>query len=564
MNTRIHHFNCLAIAASITCWTLFYSTAQTQEILISDDFNSGTQVNPLEWRVPFPGDASFLGQTQLKTDNTQLPSISGGAAIFELDTYLDGNDGVAPDFFSGAEMITKRNFALGGGLVWKSRMKLNSTTPNGVVGGGFLFDVSRESPPGTPVRDEIDVELLSNESNGDNRVLTNTWNDENFTTGAGDSAFVPPTAPSPYDLNSYHDYEVRWTPGKVEWWIDNALVRTATGSEVPDDPMSARFNIWVPDSGFSEAYDASLVAAPNIGANQTYTMEVDSVSIERINTAYSSNLLTNGSFESVSSGSPGNWTQFNNAFDEIDNPAVPAQDGDWTLKTFGPFKGSTDASGAFQEVTTGITPGKEYSASVYAWSDSIDTIEGSDNFAQIVLTFEDSLGNVLDEKSTPIYDGRDGLLTTPGVQDAWNQFTVEGLAPAGTASAVVSLFFIQIVDPTAGPGAIWFDNASLVELIPTQEADFDDNGIVEDLDYASWDTNFGLTAGASKSLGDSDLDRDVDGIDFLKWQQQFDGSTSPAFAAATAAVIPEPSTFVLLACCCSVLLILGRRTHLIS
>ena len=337
------------VACSSACLaTAVFAVPAYSQVLLSDDFNTGTQVNPLEWRVPFGGDASFLGRTQLNTDNTSLASITGGAAVLELNTYLDGS------VFSGSEMITKRNFALGGGLVWKARMKLNSTTPNGVVGSGFLFDVARQSPPGTDVRDEIDVELLSNEANDDNRVLTNTWNDKNFTTDEGNSAFVPASVPppSPYDLNAYHDYEIRWTPGKVQWSIDDTVVRTVTGADVPDDPMTSRFNIWVPDSGFPAAYDASLQPAANANDNQTYTMEVDSVSIEHINTTAGANLLVNGSFEDFSTGSPGNWTQFNNAFD--DDVEVTAEDGIFSMKTYGPFKfgadgAETDASGALPD-----------------------------------------------------------------------------------------------------------------------------------------------------------------------------------------------------------------------
>jgi len=536
-------FTCIALA--VLSAAVAAPNAQAQ-VLLSDDFNTGTQANPLEWRVPFGGDSSFLGQTQLKTDNALLPSIVGGAAQFELDTFFDEGGTV----FSGHEMITKRNFALGGGLVWKARMKLGAGTPNGVVGGGFLFDVTREIPVGTSVRDEIDVELLSNEANGDNRVLTNVWDDENFIDGAGASEFVPGSVPpaSPYDLNAYHDYEIRWTPGQVQYSIDDTVVRTYTGDEVPNDPMSARFNIWVPDSGFSEAYDAGLTPATSAGAGSTYTMEVDSVSIERINTTTSADLLTNGSFETAST--PGlDWTQFNNAADETDNEAVPAQDGTTTMKTFGPFTGGSDASGAFQTVTN-IDPGKEYSASVFAWSDSVDTIAGQNNFAEIVLAFQDSAGNTIEEKKTPIYDGRDALITTAGVQDAWNEFTVEGLAPAGTEQAVVSLFFIQIVDDNGGPdgGAIWFDNASLVELIaesPMLEGDYDDSGQVGqgdlDLVLLNWGADTPpVPEGWVNQLPSGQIGQaELDGV-LLNW-----GAFAQIPAGATAAV-PEPTCALLL------------------
>jgi hypothetical protein len=53
-----------------------------------------------------------------------------------------------------------------------------------------------------------------------------------------------------------------------------------------------------------------------------------------------------------------------------------------------------------------------------------------------------------------------------------------------------------------------------------------------------------MTAGATPSHGDADFDGDVDGADFLRWQQAL-GSSLPVSAAS--AVVPEPVAAYLLA-----------------
>jgi hypothetical protein len=73
-------------------------------------------------------------------------------------------------------------------------------------------------------------------------------------------------------------------------------------------------------------------------------------------------------------------------------------------------------------------------------------------------------------------------------------------------------------------------------------ADFNDNGTVDAADLAQWTGRFGTTP-ATKFDGDSDGDGDVDGSDFLQWQRQAGQTSLPA--AAAAAVIPEPSSAVL-------------------
>jgi hypothetical protein len=71
--------------------------------------------------------------------------------------------------------------------------------------------------------------------------------------------------------------------------------------------------------------------------------------------------------------------------------------------------------------------------------------------------------------------------------------------------------------------------------LPMTPADFNADGAVDSLDLDVWKSHFGLAAGAQRLDGDADGDEDVDGADFLVWQQNL-GSVSPG------APVPEPGT----------------------
>lgn len=90
-------------------------------------------------------------------------------------------------------------------------------------------------------------------------------------------------------------------------------------------------------------------------------------------------------------------------------------------------------------------------------------------------------------------------------------------------------------------------------LAPFLNADFDEDGFVDGDDLTTLKTNFGLAGGATKSLGDANLDGIVDGADFLLWQRQFNAASSAAVSSA----VPEPAAGALLAA--GVAILLQRR-----
>jgi hypothetical protein len=503
-------------------------------------FHPGGVVDVTSYRVPFGGTTGddFVGRTNFRFTLPQdgvttaaAGSTDGKVAVITLDTYNPGAAGVT---FLGSDVISKRNFAVGGGLRMTTRMRVQSGIPGGLVAAPFLYDVQRESPPGTPVRDEIDHEIITNfaQSPAPHNTLTNVWNDGNF---ASAGAPVTINNAAGFNVTQFHDYRTDWTPTSVKYYIDNVLVRTET-SVVPDDPMRAHINFWAPDNSFAAAYNAGLNPTAT-GPGTTYSVEVDRLEIERFNTTVSANLLADPSFEGFDGPGPdgtGGWTLFNNASRQ--GGEVAPQDGFAALKVFGPFRGSVDASGAFQNVVA--APGQQFEGSVWAYSPSFDSILGRQNYTNITLQFVNAAGAVIgsvnfspgtNQKDTPIFDGRDPNMP----QDEWIQYTVNAVAPAGTAFVRQNMFFIQLANQG---GAVWFDNASLVRLIPPEvSGDYNGNGVVDAADYVVWRESVGQASLPNRGAG---ITGPVGQADYDFWRSHF-GNAAPAGGTALGSV-PEP------------------------
>jgi hypothetical protein len=516
-------------------------------------FHPGGVVDITSYRAPFGGTTGddFVGRTNfrftLPQDGvaTAAPgSTDGKVAVLNLDTY---NPNAAGTTFLGTDMISKRNYAVGGGFSMTTRMRMQSAPPAGIVAAPFLYDVTRENPAGTPVRDEIDHEILTNnaQSAGPDNTLTNVWNDGNF---ASAGAPVAISNPAGFDVTQFHDYRVDWSPTSVKWYIDNSLVRTET-SVVPNDPMRAHINVWAPDSTFAAAYNAALQPSAT-SPGTTYKVEVDRMQLSRTNTTVSNNLLADGSFEGFNHPASGNggWSIFNNA--SVASGEVAPQDGFAALKAFGPFSGHSDASGAFQNVPA--TPGQQFEGSVYAYSPSFDSISGNQNYTNITLSFVDATGAVIgsvnfspgtNEKNTPIFDGRDPNMLS--AQDQWIQYTVDAVAPAGTASVRESLFFIQLYPGNVNKGgAVWFDNASLVSLTGQTVAvpgDYNGNGVVDMADYVLYRNSVGQSTLNNRGTG---ISGPVGSADYDFWRSHF-GNTSGSGSALGSSAVPEPCSWML-------------------
>lgn len=535
------------VAIAIFCGGIASNVeTQAMEVLLSDDFSgtAGDFIDSSKWKVPNGGDGASFGQTTVMTALTDLATTDGSAAILELDTFLPGNSGLATDRAFGHQFVSRSSYAVGGGLVWEARLRFGSSRdtgvagtpgviappPSGFVGGAFLFDVTNaNNTAGDPlIRDETDVELLSKQPTS---VLTNTFNDIGFSgPGSGGDALLVGTPVPGYSPFNYHDYKMEIlptaTPGVTEtkWYVDNTLIRTVTGSTSANEGMTPQFNLWMPDSGFTDAFDGNL-SAPSAALNETYTLSVDSVSLTRLNTSKGTNLVSNGGFsadgETFIFDPITDWTPFNQT--RVSPEAGDSGDGDgFALKTFQAGNANFDASGAFRDVP--VTAGDELSFSVDALTLSGDSIAGNDQqFAEVWVRFEDAGGDVLAQRTGVIFDSGDpGGLT----EDVWHTITLEATAPAGAVNANIQLAHVSNFVPPVGvlAGAIFWDNVQLNVLsVDSTPGDFDGDGDVDGDDFLEWQRTDGTPGG----LAD--------------WQANYGTGT----LASAVSAVPEPSSALL-------------------
>jgi hypothetical protein len=156
-------------------------------------------------------------------------------------------------------------------------------------------------------------------------------------------------------------------------------------------------------------------------------------------------------------------------------------------------------------------------------------------FSEVIITFTTVNAidvNIRDTAFFPPLAG--GAVTFHADFNAFSMapiFTSDAL-PTNTAIGPAS-FDQSTVSLLPPAGVIGGSSLTSLTITPILPADFDEDGEVKELDQQAWKGGFGLSAHAAHAQGDADLDNDVDGADFLLWQQQF--GMSPA------ATVPEPT-----------------------
>jgi len=240
--------------------------------LFFDDFN-GSSLDETAWRLP-TGDGTFFGRTQIKppeyNGKNLRPVVAGGTVTLQLDTY--NASALTPgDSFWGQEIQTRQMFLPGtDGISVETRMRFVDTPVGGLVGGFFTWGYDGS------IRDEIDVELLTNDLAAD-RYLTNVYNNDTFN-DADDSAFVGIQG---YDMTEWNTYEILWLPDRIQWILNGTQVREQIVT-VGGHPSEVRLNIAAPDAGFSSAYNGALQPATSAGNNQIYQLEIDYVRVSSV------------------------------------------------------------------------------------------------------------------------------------------------------------------------------------------------------------------------------------------------------------------------------------------
>jgi len=139
--------------------------------------------------------------------------------------------------------------------------------------------------------------------------------------------------------------------------------------------------------------------------------------------------------------------------------------------------------------------------------------------------------------------------------------TLSGASPmAGDVFGILSAtgelagIFTSQVLPALGPDMGWtvdynyvIDTVTLriLSLATVTGADFNGDGVVDGADLAIWETNFGITDGATALQGDADGDGDVDGDDYDAWLGQLGPVPGSGAGQEGFGNVPEPSSIVL-------------------
>ncbi|MBA3484338.1 MAG: glucan endo-1,6-beta-glucosidase [Pirellulales bacterium] len=206
-------------------------------------------------------------------------------------------------------------------------------------------------------------------------------------------------------------------------------------------------------------------------------------------------------------GSLDAWTVYGNSGNNVSASAEPVLAGDKSLKMFGQFNGSANASGVLQGMT--VAPGETVRAQLSSYIRSIDSIADTGNSVQLKIEFYNQFGaargsaNFLGEVAETIADG-----SSPN--DAWLRHDLSGVAPTRTAEARLVLEFLQ---PSGQSGAVHIDSVAFGVATP---GDFNGDGTVDAADLDVWRESFGAEVDA---MADGDGDGDSDGADLLLWQR---------------------------------------------
>jgi hypothetical protein len=170
--------------------------------------------------------------------------------------------------------------------------------------------------------------------------------------------------------------------------------------------------------------------------------------------ASTTNVVLNPSFESGSGTLTANsWTLFNNAYRTPTNSGggalVTALDGIYSMKTYGPFGGTLNASGASQ-IITNASPGQVWRFSGFALNWSSDPLSGTEGYGVAQLTFLNAASNNLQTVDSPHYG-------TGTPQNQWQSFQVTATAPASTVAVQVQVLHVGRV---GNGGSVWWENLS--------------------------------------------------------------------------------------------------------
>jgi hypothetical protein len=205
--------------------------------------------------------------------------------------------------------------------------------------------------------------------------------------------------------------------------------------------------------GTGYTMEGSSLTVPSIGLGSQRTLTI------KMPTSIPSNLLSNAGFESVNTnGTVPGWSQMTLSGGSARYESNPMQShsGERSLRIKDPTPGAAPYICAWNSdaVTSGIQAGKNY---IFHASYRTRMLKGTS--VRAAIYWLDSNGNLLETSLSSVEDAV-GYST-----HGWTPLSFEAVAPAGTASAVVSLQTVGGAGSQA-KGSVWFDDVSLSGVSP--------------------------------------------------------------------------------------------------
>jgi len=493
----------------------------------SDEFDGSqldnTKWDPILWTTPF-------NHEQQAYHPSRATVSSGNLVLTADDTPFGGKA------YTSAKVESKQTQQHGR---WEIRAKLPAT--QGTWPAIWLLPDTGQYP--WPSQGEIDIM----ENRGNQPTLTSSafhwgpnWQGHQFT-------YQEQQASNGGQAENYHDsfhtYAVEWDASKLRFFVDDVHYQTITNAETggflgnQTAPAEVVLNVAV-------GGDFLGAAQPDNNSVWPQQMQLDYVRVYERDASPPPAVFRNGSFEEQE-GSLAGWSTFGNTLPNVQTHHEAVLDGGSALKIFGQFNGGQNYSGVEQGIS--VSPGDTVSASASALVRSLDDLIGGNTVEMRFDYYNDFSGKFgssayIQSKSIEIADASTA-------NDIWVNHALTDQVPAGAVEARLAFVFNQ---PALDPGAIHIDDVLFTNLDLKYNADANHDGDVDGTDFLAWQQGLGKNDGTSVAGGDFNFDGQVDTNDLAVWMSQF-GAFGPAGASTIR--VPEPaSLWVFTHCLLGVLL----------
>ena len=269
------------IATLLVCTALVMPSVGTaaETRLKTYEFNGANGTTPAGWEAD--GNGRVFGQGVVRSMGSHNGS---GLLNVAVETYDSSGK------FREESMRTTDRWAPSAGnrtyITVRARVRINHTR-TGIVHGLFMYTDWTEN--GRKHQDELDFEWLTKKSGPTNpdTVNVSSWKRWNVNAGYNqpyNSTYgmqLSESVASGVNTESFHKYEMKWYPDKLEFYVDDSLRRRITNTNlIPTRAMPVFLNSWVPNSDWTDAYVAGLTPT-NRANNKVYNMQVDWLTVDR-------------------------------------------------------------------------------------------------------------------------------------------------------------------------------------------------------------------------------------------------------------------------------------------